>query len=153
MINVRQKGAEGERQVIKALEPIVRRLYEKHGLTLPAKDIIQRNQNQTAVGGKDLVNTFSLAIEVKRQETLSVPAWWRQCVAAANRNGEVPVLLYRQNNKAWRCMFYMGAPLPASRGAVTSSMTLLAETDWESFLTWFEHWVDRKIADGELPNV
>jgi hypothetical protein len=153
MIDVRQKGAEGERQVVKALEPIVRKLYEKHGVPLPEKDIIQRNQNQSAVGGKDLSNTFGLAIEIKRQESLSVPQWWRQCVAAAVRNEEVPVLLYRQNNKPWRCMFLMKAPLPACHGVFTSSMQVVAETSWEHFLTWFEYWVDRKIRNGQLPKV
>jgi len=50
-INIRQKGQEGEREIQRVLEPIVRKVMSEGGYALPAKPIIQRNQNQSAVGG------------------------------------------------------------------------------------------------------
>ena len=44
-INIRQKGQEGEREIQRALEPIVRKVMEAGGYALPDKPIIQRNQN------------------------------------------------------------------------------------------------------------
>ena len=74
-INIRQKGQEGEREIQRVLEPVVRKVLERNGIPLPDKAIIRRNQNQSAVGGSDLSNTFGLAIEVKRQEALSINTW------------------------------------------------------------------------------
>lgn len=151
MINIRQKGANGEREIIKALEPIVRRVMTEGGFKLPDVDILQRNQNQSAVGGSDLTNTFGLAIEVKRQEQLSINTWWKQCEDAAKRNGEEPVLIYRQNHKAWKVVLYGSLELPNAIGQGATYMTHRVEISWESFLQWFEHWVRRKlINDGAI---
>jgi hypothetical protein len=151
-INIRQKGANGERQLATALNEIVNELLVKHGLPVPDKPIIQRNQNQTAVGGNDLSNTFGLGIEVKRQENLNVEAWWRQCEEAAKRNTEFPVLIYRQNNQAWRVVTYMWVQLPPRLGH-DSACQVRGEMKWEAFLSWFRIWVDRKLKNGELPQV
>lgn len=147
-INVRQKGANGEREICKALNEILIRVMTQMnfpvGDIVKAKDAIQRNQNQSAVGGKDLSNTFGLSIEVKRQEALAINSWWQQCVTAANRNNEHPVLLYRQNQKKWRCMTMCYVALPGNGYIQTP-----AEFSWDSFLVWFEHWVQRKLLAGE----
>lgn len=145
-INIRQKGQEGEREIQRALEPIVRRVLVKLGIPVPDKAIVQRNQNQSAVGGSDLSNTFGLAIEVKRQEQLSINTWWAQCATAAKESNEHPVLLYRQNGKKWRCVTLVWLPLPG--GAQKQAR---AEFDFESFLAWFEEWAERKIVQGEVP--
>lgn len=147
-INIRQKGQEGEREIQRALEPIVRRVMESGGYPLPDKPIIQRNQNQSAVGGSDLSNTFGLCIEVKRQEQLAINTWWKQCTEAADDNGEHPVLLYRQNGKKWRCVTLVWLPLPGG-----AQQQARAEIDWDSFLGWFEQWVERKLVGGEVPRV
>lgn len=143
-INIRQKGQGGEREVQRALEPIVRSLMAKYGYPLADKAVVQRNQNQSAVGGSDLSNTFGLSIEVKRQETLSVNTWWIQCERQARDTGEVPVLLYRQNGKRWRCRTYMQVELPKGN-SVATAMTVIAEMEWPQFLLWFENWVDHKL--------
>jgi hypothetical protein len=152
-INIRQKGAEGEREVAKALEPIIRRVYADLGFTAPTTPIVQRNQNQSAVGGSDLSNTFGLAIEVKRQETLSVGSWWKQCEESARRNGEVPVLVYRQSRKAWRVVMYGEVNLPVLNGTTGASMKVLMEISWEQFLQWFEQWVKRRMLLDESARV
>ena len=147
-INIRQKGQEGEREIQRVLEPIVRKVLERNGIPLPEKAIIQRNQNQSAVGGSDLSNTFGLCIEVKRQEALSIGTWWAQCVAAAKDNNEWPVLLYRQNGKKWRCVTLVWLHLPGG-----AQQQARAEFDMDTFLAWFEQWVQRKLVQGEIPRV
>lgn len=152
-INIRQKGQEGEREIQRALEPIVRKVMEAGGYALPDKPIIQRNQNQSAVGGSDLSNTFGMCIEVKRQEQLSVNTWWKQCTDAAKDNGETPVLLYRQNGKKWRCVVMAGVPLPARTTPLDSLLMFRAELSWDDFLAWFEQWVQRQLVLGHVPRV
>lgn len=152
-INIREKGQEGEREIQRALEPIVRKVMEAGGYALPDKPIIQRNQNQSAVGGSDLSNTFGLCIEVKRQEQLSINTWWKQCTDAAKDNGETPVLLYRQNGKKWRCVVMVGLPLPARTTPLDSLLMFRAELSWDDFLAWFEQWVQRQLVLGHVPRV
>lgn len=153
-INIRQKGANGERQLATQLNDIVCQLLQKHGHPIPRKPIIQRNQNQSAVGGNDLTNTFGLGIEVKRQENLNVEAWWRQCEEAAKRNAQFPVLIYRQNNQAWRVVCYMWVQLPIRlEGRRDSAMQVRAEMKWDAFLSWFRAWVDYKLSNNEIPQV
>lgn len=150
VINIRQKGAEGEREIYRALNPIIQRVLVKLGypdeVVQASANAVQRNQNQSAVGGNDLSNTFGLSIEVKRQEALSVNSWWGQCVAAAQRNNELPVLLYRQNRKPWRCVTLGWVPL----GGVSPNLmkSVRVEISWEEFLAWFEEWVEVKLQEG-----
>lgn len=146
-INIRQKGASGERQLAKELNDIVNALLPKYGIKVPEKPIIQRNQNQSAVGGNDLTNAFGISFEVKRQEQLSVNSWWKQCCAAAAKNSEFPVLVYRQNHGGWHVVMHVWVQLPV--GSI--AMMVRAEVSWPDFLQWFHNWVERKLMNGELP--
>ena len=74
MINSRTKGARGEREVLKLLG-------EELGIDL------QRNLVQTREGGADCLCVRGFAIEIKRQERLSRPTWWRQACEQAARVG------------------------------------------------------------------
>lgn len=150
-INIRQKGANGERELATDLNEIVNALLRKHGIPVPVKPVIQRNQNQTAVGGNDLSNCFGIGIEVKRQEQLSVNKWWEQCVKSCEKNREFPVLIYRQNKQAWRVVMNAWAQLPAGLEQDSVAMMTRAEVTWQFFLHWFHNWVDRKLSNGELP--
>lgn len=85
----RNKGHDAEREVIKILTEACGKQVELH-----------RNLLQTRQGGYDIVGLEWLAIEVKRQETLDVENWWKQTLKQAGVN-QVPVLIYRQNRKAW----------------------------------------------------
>lgn len=150
-INIRQKGAEGEREVIKLLTPIIVSVMTE--MAFPQEKIddalkmVQRNQNQSAVGGNDLSNTFGLSIEVKRQEALAVNTWWEQCEKAANRNNELPVLIYRQNRKPWRVRTYGFLHTPGREGG-WSSVRALVEFDEKTFVAWFREWVYAKLLNG-----
>lgn len=151
MVNIRQKGAEGERQVIKMLTPLVVSVMTDMGAPKEqieaAQKMIQRNQNQSAVGGNDLNNTFGLSIEVKRQEQLAINTWWNQCEVAANRNNELPLLIFKQNNKPWRFITYGFLHTPAKDGA-WSSVRARVEFNQDTFELWFKEWVRGKLLQG-----
>ena len=93
MINSRTKGARGEREVLKLLG-------EELGIDL------QRNLVQTREGGADCLCVRGFAIEIKRQERLSRPTWWRQACEQAARVGAEPMLLYRQNQGRWHAFIH-----------------------------------------------
>ncbi|HEY6020238.1 MAG TPA: hypothetical protein VIY48_10140, partial [Candidatus Paceibacterota bacterium] len=106
---------------------------------------IQRNQNQSAVGGNDLSNTMGLGIEIKRHENLSgINGWWQQCVAGASRNNEHPVLLYRQNNSKWRCRTFVHAQLPV----IDDTVVVIGDFGWDDFQKWFRAWTRDWLGSG-----
>jgi hypothetical protein len=158
-INIRTKGAEGERQVARALNEVIQTVLRKQEwspeVIAGCEQCVQRNQNQSAVGGCDLSNVFGLAIEVKRQEQLSVNSWWTQCVESATRNREFPVLIYRQNRQAWSVVMYAALSLPTLNEGASQFASLPArvEISWDDFLRWFALWVERKLLNGEYPRV
>lgn len=83
----RRKGAAGERE-------LARLLTEELGVD------IWRNLEQVRSGGADLLGLACWSIEVKRQERLALPTWWRQACAEAGEY--LPVLAYRQSRRPWR---------------------------------------------------
>lgn len=84
----RRKGAAAEREVLKLLG-------DELG------EALTRNLSQTREGGADCIAVKGWAIEVKRQERLSRPAWWFQACEQALRVGAQPMLLYRRNREPW----------------------------------------------------
>ena len=139
-INIRQKGQGGEREIADTLNAII---YKVAGdLKLPEEDrrkaasMVQRNQNQSAVGGNDLTNCMGLSIEIKRQEQLSINTWWKQCEAAAARNNETPVLMWRQNRKPWQIRTYAWISLPDRKHKLA-----VVNFDMDTFKSWFADWV------------
>jgi hypothetical protein len=94
----RDKGARGEREVIDLLQPIVDIAYQAAGLEPPK--LKRTSSTQADGGGCDVHGLDWLALEVKRCESVHVDAWWRQCCQQA-KQGQLPVLLYRQNKRPW----------------------------------------------------
>lgn len=148
-INIRTKGATAERDVANQLNAILLPLLMKHGHSTEIP-VIQRNQNQSAVGGCDLSNTFDLAIEVKRHENLSIPAWWKQCLDQANRNNHKPILIFRQNNCKWRVIMNGCLLLPSLSGSGQATIPMRVEITWDDFKIWFHHYADRQLQLGEV---
>lgn len=147
-MNSRQKGASGEREITTLLNKILLEEMIKCGNFSNAdmsnkQNFVQRNQNQSAVGGCDLMNTFGFAIEIKRVQELAVKKWWEQTVKSAEDRKEIPVLLYRQNNKPWRCMIEL--PL--------SNKLIPAEIDLEYFLEMFRYKVALNFSSLSLKQV
>ncbi len=150
MLNKKTKGDSGEREVAQALNDILVKILYSLGKEIPEVDIVQRNKNQAAVGGSDLSNTLGLCIEVKRQEALSINTWWKQCTAAAERNKDIPVLIYRQNRKPWKVVIPMGINIYDQRVSSGSLWlnTYRAEIAWDDFLDFFECWARTQISLG-----
>lgn len=150
-INIRQKGAEGEREVVKLLTAIIvtvmRDLKYPEDEIIAAEKSVQRNQNQTAVGGNDLNNTFGMSFEVKRQEQLAINTWWEQCCVAAKRNDELPVLIWRQNGKKWQVRTFTWLPVPQADGS-WGHRQIVSTFDVETFKEWFAEWVRGKLQSG-----
>ena len=42
---------------------------------------------------------FPFAVECKAQETISLPAWWKQCETNASKVGLVPLLVFKRNRE------------------------------------------------------
>lgn len=146
--NPRTKGAGGEREIADDLNYIIYKAMQEAGCENPTMRSVQRNQNQSAVGGADLTGTLGLSIEVKRQEQLSINTWWAQCTAAAQQNGGIPVLLYRQNGKKWKCILMVDVPLPSVEGGNYACMRFRAEIDYDTFKEWFTRHVHRYLTNG-----
>lgn len=139
--NPRTKGASGEREVAKKLNAIVDQVHLKYGLPITTiqDEPFQRNQNQSAVGGDDLTNPFGLSIEVKRQESLSINAWWGQTINSAARFGNIPILIFKQNRKKWRVIMIVEIDLNNKNDGAhqINTLTSRAEIDIETFELWF----------------
>ena len=89
----RTKGANGEREALKLLG-------EELGVMLT------RNLQQTREGGGDCLCINGFAIEIKRQERLARPSWWRQACEQAKRIGAEPMLLYRRSREPWTAFIH-----------------------------------------------
>ena len=87
MINSRTKGAAAEREVFALISDAL-------GVR------VERNLTQTRDGGYDTV-VCGWAIEVKRQEILHLPDWWRQCCEQAKNAELKPMLMYRKSRQPW----------------------------------------------------
>lgn len=143
-INIRNKGRTAEQEISSELNTIINCVLEEMNVPIPDKPVIRRNQNQSAVGGNDLCNVFGLSIEVKRQEQLSINTWWKQCVASAKRNDEIPVLIFRQNRKEWRVVMTAWLNLPKGR-----MFDCRIEMSFEDFQSWFYLYVKGRIEMGD----
>jgi Holliday junction resolvase len=108
----RLKGKTGEREFLNLLGELI-------------GDRLSRNLNQSDGGGADCVSLEGWAIEVKRHESLSVGAWWRQAQRQAERAGAVPVLAYRQSRKPWAIVVPLGQ-LTGNPSGHTATITLEA---------------------------
>jgi len=83
--------------------------------------VVQRKLGQSRDGGDD-VQVQKFRFEVKRRETLALPAWTRQ-IESACAPGEVPVVAYRQNGQCWRIVMKLQDFLPLLRGELKPEAT------------------------------
>ena len=91
----RTKGKTGEREFIN----LIRGFFPSTEIT--------RNLNQTRNGGHDIDGLDGWAVEVKRQENLSIGRWWGQAVKQAAEINARPALAYRQNREPWKILVEM----------------------------------------------
>lgn len=81
----RRKGATAENELAGVIGELL-------GISL------KRQLGQERDGGAD-IRLGRAHIQVKRCETLAIPAWWRQAVADAGDG--LPVLAWRQSRRPW----------------------------------------------------
>jgi hypothetical protein len=98
--NARSKGQRGERAVIDLLQGLIDDVFEAHRLDIADRPDLQRNTLQCDRGGNDIAGLDWLAVEVKHQEKNFDRKWWEQCLQQT-RKGQIPVLFYKQNRRAW----------------------------------------------------
>ena len=151
-INIQNKGKQGERDVVLMLREELTSIAVTGNYDAQTCDMLytvaQRNQNQSAVGGGD-INLFGLSIEVKRHETLAIDQWWQQAVRSAARNGDKPVLIYRQNGKrSWHVVMDGFLALPDGK-----LVAVLMQTRELGFRAWFRAWVTCKLAQGAVERI
>jgi hypothetical protein len=97
VVHSRNKGKAGELEAYKLLNLWAKPICDHLGVE-PLN--IHRNLNQSKEGGYDLVGADWLAIEVKRQETVNLPAWWRQTIKQCGPQ-QTPLLMWRLNRGQW----------------------------------------------------
>ncbi len=153
MVNIRTKGASAEREVATMLNGIIVQVMTGMGASPDdieaAAKCVQRNQNQSAVGGCDLTNVFGISVEVKRQEQVSLGTWWAQTTKAAERNNELPLLIWRQSRKPWRVRTYAWLALPGGQpGQYNRQKMIVADFDVDTFKVWFAEWVRCRLEQG-----
>jgi len=93
--HARNKGARVEREVCKVIEKVT-------------GDEVSRILGQARDGGFD-VEWGPFGMEVKARETLSIPAWQRQVVAAVGDTGLVPSIVWRRSGEK----FWIALPFEA----------------------------------------
>lgn len=120
----RNKGQRGEREAAALLQPIVNEVYVEAGFAPP---LFKRNLMQTREGGYDIVGLDWLALEIKRQETLSISTWWKQTLKQAGEE-QTPVLMYRKNHAKWRVMLLL---------ETTVGLTIPVDITLSDFLEYF----------------
>lgn len=82
-INVRAKGATGEREAAAILQKVVDEVFTSCGHEPPK---LRRNVEQAQVGGEDLVGLPWYSFEIKRVERVDLDKWWAQtCIQAARK--------------------------------------------------------------------
>ncbi len=145
MVNIRTKGASGERELKTLFADVMRSVEQR--LWLPGNsDKVKRNSTQSDRGGDDLVGIPLLSIEVKRQETLSINTWFKQCEKSARAQSLMPVLIYRQSRKPWRVVTYVLMSHPKYETA----KWVRADIDLDDFMCWYEdiyaQWLTRKAT-------
>lgn len=130
----RDKGQRGEREFACLIQewsaPVIALVGNAEAIEL------RRNLMQSREGGHDLVGIPWLAVEVKRQENLALPAWWRQTVEQAERVGAIPFLAYRQNRCPWRFRLRLVSAHYGPAGGGTQP--LVVDLDTESACLWFQ---------------
>jgi hypothetical protein len=75
----REKGKRAEREIATFLRGVVQEVYGEE-----APLVIERNQNQSADGGVDIVGIDFLAVEVKHHAKPALNSWWRQTLEQAS---------------------------------------------------------------------
>lgn len=136
----KNKGANGEREMAKVLTGWSLPVCEYLGVPVP--EFERTASAQSKGGGYDLCGVPWLAVEVKRVETMALPAWWRQCKGQA-RPGQIPFLAWRQNRKPWQFRVL----LKHSTGA--GSVLLAVDMDYDNARSWYQYELYARLIEED----
>ena len=139
MLNVKNKGANGEREAARLLASWAAEV----GYTIDPL----RNLEQVRSGGFDLNGVYGLAVEVKRVETPNVTGWWNQTTRQADDAGLIPFLMYRQNRKSWQFRVRLFAAVYGTTEKLVCPVD--ADLGLEQAKQWFQFYL-RCNHDGIL---
>ena len=136
----RDKGGRGEREAISLLQPVVDGVCEEAGM--PSFELVRDSRQRYQ---KKLYDIFGLpwfAFEIKRVENQSgIGGWWRQ-VREATKEGQIPVLMYRQNNRPWMVRTKVSIPVVKGGPAVRMTVTMTFD-DWK---VWFREFLRYRLV-------
>lgn len=141
MVNIRNKGKNGEREIVDLFVERMRKVEKELGITwhvVPSQNVKRCSSMQADGGGSDIVGIPGIAVEVKRNETLNVDAWWKQCCAQAH-SGMMPILFYRKSRMTWRVVMYVMLPTPHK--------WYCAELSGRDFFEWFESYYRKHLVE------
>lgn len=144
----RDKGGRGELEIIKLLQPIVTEVME--GLGMVAVDLVKDTRQRYEKKRYDIFGLPWLAIEVKRHEKFTaynIKQWWNQ-VKEATKEGQIPMLCWRQNNGAWTVRlrvwvsvvkggFHPGVGNDVGWVQKPVRVGMTVDVNWEHFIVWF----------------
>ena len=140
-VSGQNKGKRGEREIKDNFVDLMQKVEATKQLK-GVSEFVKRNTTQSDRGGDDIVGIPLLSIEVKRQEALALNTWWKQAEQQGFKLKLQPVLIYRQNRKAWRVQTYTFLFNPA----VASTKWVRADMELDSFLAWYAEvyaeWLD-----------
>jgi hypothetical protein len=120
----RSKGARGEREILQIIQD-----------RFPDFDL-QRNYDQAAFGGCDVLGLPGVSLEVKRYARGNVyrREWWEQACAAVSPKS-IPVLAYRFDRTDWQSV----VPLQwMAMESITEPLDMIAIMPFNKFLDEYE---------------
>lgn len=138
-INVKQKGAKAERDVIAMLQPVVNEVCGELGIE---PMVLKRNLEQTRGGGYDIVGVDWLAVEVKHQTMDRRDAWWEQTKKQAGVDQE-PILVYKLTGNKWWVRMY--GRLQHGSDFVRCPVDITPA----AFLVYFRHRLKKELIKGD----
>lgn len=100
-INVRTKGAVGEREAAALLQKVVDEVFTSCGHEPPK---LRRNVEQAQVGGEDLVGLPWYSFEIKRVERIDLDKWWQQTLVQAARKPPLASMALAQRFGGWKSL-------------------------------------------------
>lgn len=127
----RSKGSRGESEILMILHNAMIEVYRERGKE-PLAPVLT-----TSSIGFDIKGLTWLAPEVKRVEN-DLPGmidhWWGQCKRQA-KEGQIPVLFYRKNNRPWNVRMYGHLLIDGEMGP---RVRMPVDIGLAAFTTWFK---------------
>ncbi len=74
---------------------------------------------------------FPFGVECKAQETISLPAWWKQCESNASKVGLIPLLVFKRNREEPLAVLRWSDLLSLIK-SISSSQTDSSDHRWQN---------------------